>query len=204
LNRQVAITDPNNIVIQRNVYDANGNVIKKIDAKGVQSGSTDQARYGWIHTYDLANRLVTTADPMLATNGQFTKQYRYNIAGETLTEIDALGNETVYAYDQAGRLVSVTDPLGIQTAYGYDKAGNKLFMVDGRGKVTRYRYGSFGVMREAINADSQAIRYQYDLVMNTVLQVDRNGNHIRYTYDARNLLTSNSEEANKRLHTIHL
>jgi YD repeat-containing protein len=190
----VTVTDPYQVVIQKNIYDANGNVIKKMDAKGVLSADTDADRYGWLYTYDLANRLVKAVDPELAARNDpnaWTTKYKYNPAGETVEETDALGNTYVYTYDNAGRLTKVTDPLGVSTTYLYDKAGNKVFMIDGRGKVTRYTYGAFGLLKEVKNANNKTIAYLYDLALNVAVMIDRKGYHTRYSYDNRSLLSVN-------------
>lgn len=193
LNRLVTTTDAYNVVINQNVYDANGNVVKKMDAKGYLSAANDADRYGWTYTYDLANRLTKSIDPELASQNipeLFTATYQYNAAGEKIAETDALHNTTMYDYDAAGRLVQVTDPLGNTILYSYDYVGNKLYMVDGRGKTTQFAYGAFGILIEAINADDKKMQYGYDLALNVTVMIDRNGNHTRYTYDNRNLMLS--------------
>ncbi|QJD85852.1 RHS repeat protein [Cohnella herbarum] len=203
LNRLINTTDAYGTIINENVYDANGNVIKKIDAKGFLSSSNNAARYGWLYTYDLANRLIQTVDPELAAKNNpalFKAMYRYNAAGEQTEETDALGNKTAFVYDEAGRLVQVTDPLGIVIRYGYDNAGNKLYMTDGRGKTTQYAYGTFGLLTQVTNADHKTIQYSYDLGLNLAVMIDRNGNHTRYTYDNRGLLlTKTVDETSDRI-----
>ena len=203
LNRLITTTDAYGTIINVNVYDVNGNVIKKIDAKGYLSASNDAARYGTLYTYDLANRLIQTVDPELAAKNNaalFKAVYRYNAAGEQTEEIDALGNKTTFGYDAAGRLVQVADPLGIATTYGYDSIGNKLYMTDGRGKTTQYTYGAFGLLTQVTNADRKTIQYSYDLGLNLAVMIDRNGNHTRYTYDNRDqLLTKTVDETDDRI-----
>ncbi|MFE5319172.1 RHS repeat-associated core domain-containing protein [Paenibacillus sp. NPDC056579] len=183
LNRLTITIDPYNTVIQLQLYDENGNVVKKVDAKGYQSANSDDERYGMVYEYDLANRLVKQTDPE-----QSIRKYQYNVAGQKVKETNGLDQSTLYAYDAAGRLVKVTDPLGVEVTYGYDNAGNKLHMTDGRGKVTQYSYNALGWMKEATNAASLSIHYQYDLAGNVAGMIDRIGNHTVYTYDSRNLL----------------
>jgi RHS repeat-associated protein len=192
LNRLVMIKDAYEVVIRKNIYDVNGNVIKVMDAKGYLSASTDEARYGTEYSFDLANRLSGMIDPEIAEKapGKYTFRYEYNSIGQKTKETDALGNITQYEYDDAGRLIRVIDPLGVETTYAYDKAGNKLYMVNGRGKATRYRYGAFGLLKEVINAKGESMKYRYDLGLNVALKIDRKGNHTEYTYDHRNLLLS--------------
>ncbi|WP_158301673.1 RHS repeat-associated core domain-containing protein [Paenibacillus mesophilus] len=195
LNRLVTVTDPYNKVVTRNVLDVNGNAVKKIDAVGYQSANSDEERYGWTYTYDLANRLVRVLDPELAAKNKpelSTWTYRYNPAGEKIKETNALGHSTSYAYDGAGRLLQVTDPQGVSVAYSYDRAGNKTGMTDGRGKATSYTYGAFGLLRSATDPTRKPIVYRYNLALSVAEMTDRNGNHTVYAYDNRNLLTSRS------------
>ena len=64
----MTVTDPYGVVVSGKEYDANGNVIKEIDAKGYLAGA-----YGIQYTYDLANRLIAVSD---REGG--TKKYDYN------------------------------------------------------------------------------------------------------------------------------
>ncbi|THF72581.1 RHS repeat-associated core domain-containing protein, partial [Cohnella fermenti] len=183
LNRLVTVKDPYDVVVTQNIYDENGNLAKKLDAKGYLSGSTDKERYGVVYTYDLANRLIKVVDQENAATS-----YRYNTVGEKIQETNALEQSYSYEYDNAGRLTRVTDPNGISFAYSYDLVGNKLDMTDGRGKVTLYRYGAFGLLLENVNPANQATSYRYDRGLNLSEITDGNGHHTRYSYDSRNLL----------------
>lgn len=191
LNRLDMIIDAYQKVINKKIYDANGSVIKDIDAKGYLSADTDDARYGTLNEYDLANRLVKTVDPEIqkykdAT--KFTVKYSYNPVGEMISQTDALGYTTSYQYDNGGNLLKVIDPKHVTTSYSYDREGNKLYMTSGRKKVTSYQYGAFGKLEKVTDADNKGIGYQYDLNGNIALMIDKNGNHTIYNYDNRNLL----------------
>jgi len=188
LNRPVTVTDAYNKVISSKVYDANGNIIKEIDAKGYLSADNDEARYGTLYTYNLANLLTTKSTPEAAEKDKYSIKYAYNQYGEVIKQTDSLGNATTYEYDAAGRLTKVTDSLEIATKYSYDKQGNKLAMTDGRGKLTRYSYTAFGKLKSVINPDSKATSYKYDLLGNTACVTDKNGNNTIYTYDNLGLL----------------
>jgi RHS repeat-associated protein len=193
LNRLVEVIDPYGAAVTRYAYDENGNMVKKMDALGILSGATDEARDGWVYEYDLANRLVKETDPELAAfhdPAWFSAAYRYNPAGELVEQTDALGHVTRYAYNQAGLLVSVTDPLQVTTAYSYDRAGNKRTMTDGRGKTVSYGYGSFGLLLEAVNAAGRRETYRYDLALQAAVVQDGNGYHTRYGYDNRGRMLS--------------
>jgi RHS repeat-associated protein len=188
LNREENVTDACSVIISRKLYDKNGNMIKAIEAKGYLSASGDDARYGTVYTYDLANRLTGMAKPEAAAQGKTTETYKYNVFGEQIKVTDALGNATAYEYDNGGNLVKVTDALGITTTYGYDKAGSKLYLTDGRGKTTNYSYNSLGKMSSMTDAENRTVSYQYDLAGNLACVTDRNDTVTLYTYDSRNLL----------------
>ncbi|MFD1908589.1 RHS repeat domain-containing protein [Paenibacillus rhizoplanae] len=71
----------------RKIYDANGNIVKSIDAKGYAAGETDESRYGTIYHYDLGNRVTAAVDPVLASKNstsKFTTAYQYNIHGNLI------------------------------------------------------------------------------------------------------------------------
>ena len=51
LNRLKTVTDAYNKVISCNVYDANGNIIKTMDATGYLSANDDASRYGTEYCY---------------------------------------------------------------------------------------------------------------------------------------------------------
>ncbi|EMS70409.1 RHS repeat-associated core domain-containing protein [Ruminiclostridium cellobioparum] len=188
LNRLQTVTDAYNKVISRKVYDANGNIIKEIDAEGYQSAGDDESRYGTIYTYNLANMIVSYSTPEAEEKNEISIKYTYNQYGEVIKQTDGLGSTISYEYDATGNLTKVTDALGTVTKYSYDKQGNKLTMTDGRGKLTRYAYTAFGNLKSVINADNQTQTYKYDLEGNTVCVTDKNGNNTLYTYDNRGLL----------------
>ncbi|WP_173138072.1 RHS repeat-associated core domain-containing protein [Paenibacillus tritici] len=191
LNRLVLTKDPEGTVISKNIYDANSNITKKIDAKGYAAGSEDNSQYGNVYQYDLANRLIAFIDPELAAqngNSKFTTKYQYNIYGDMVSQADALGNLMQYEYNNAGHLIKVIDGEQVEVTYGYDRIGNKLFMKDGRGKLTQYRYGSFGVQQSVTDASNQSIGYKYDLALNKILMTDQMMRDTTYEYDNFNHL----------------
>lgn len=188
LNRVVTVIDSYDRVINKKVYDANGNVIKEIDALGYLSADNDDSRYGTLYTYDLANRLIAKATPEAAAQNKVSSRYEYNQYGEVVKQTDGLGNTYTYDYDAAGKLIRVIDPLGVATKYSYDKQGSKLTMTDGRGKLTKYNYTAFGKLKTVINPENKEIRYKYDLNGNTACITDENGSNTVYTYDDKGLL----------------
>ena len=187
LNRLRTVTDAYEKVISRRVYDANGNIIKEIDAEGFQAAGEDEARYGTVYAYNLAGLIVSKSTPEAAEKNKLSIKYTYSQYGEVIKQTDGLGSTTSYEYDAAGNLIKVTDAMETATKYSYDKMGNKLTMTDGRGKLTRYAYAAFGNLKSVINADNKTQTYKYDLEGNTACVTDKNGNNTIYTYDSRGL-----------------
>ncbi|PYG87917.1 RHS repeat-associated protein, partial [Ruminiclostridium sufflavum DSM 19573] len=184
LNRQKTVTDAYNRVISCNVYDANGNIIKTIDASGYLSGNDEASRYGTVYSYNLANMVTEKSTPEAVKENTYTEKYEYNQYGEVIRQTNSLGEATAYEYDEAGRLTKVTDPLKVTTKYSYDKLGSKLSMTDGRGKLTRYSYTAFGMLKAVTNPDGKTESYKYALSGKLACVTDKKGNKTLYTYDS--------------------
>lgn len=90
-------------------YDAYGNVLQSVDANGVVS----------TNTYDARQRLTATT-----TAGQ-TTTYQYDLAGQLIKVTPPDGASMTMRYDAAHRLVGVTDALGNSITYTLDGAGNR-------------------------------------------------------------------------------
>ena len=90
-------------------YDAYGNVLQSVDANGVVSSNT----------YDARQRLTATT-----TAGQ-TTTYQYDLAGQLIKVTPPDGASVTMRYDAAHRLVGVTDALGNSISYTLDGAGNR-------------------------------------------------------------------------------
>lgn len=189
MNRLSVTKNPNGTVVQKLLYDENGNVVKTIDAKGYASASTDSARYGTVYTYNQANMVaqITTAEGN-------TTMYAYTAQGDVKSVTDGENNTTSYTYDSAGRVVSATNAEGETTSYTYDLAGNQTKMTDGLGHETHYGYGAFGMLLSVTDALDREIQYGYDVEGNLTQMTDRGGSVTTYGYDNRGNLTSKSAD----------
>jgi RHS repeat-associated protein len=217
------VTDPRNLVTsyQRNglgdltqlvspdtgtansTYDANGNLLTRIDSRGVQatyvyddinrmtsaiytqSGQT-ALNYGW--TYD-------------QTGGEFT-----NGIGRLTTATSPSGN-TKYGYDTFGRLTTAIQTVGtavLITRYGYDLAGNVTRITYPSGRVLTIQYDaglpvSMSLAKDASSAAQPLISniqfepfggvrsWQMQMNSGTKLQervYDTYGRLVRYPLDA--------------------
>jgi RHS repeat-associated protein len=104
-------------------YDAIGNLISQIDAKG----RTTQKRY------DELNRLIIDID---ADN--FQTRYSYDSRDNLLTVTDANNNTHTLTYDQLGRKLTEARPMGQTITYTYDPNGNLTERLSPNGAIRKY------------------------------------------------------------------
>jgi len=64
MNRLLQVTNAAGIVVERNIYNTAGEIIKKIDARGYLAAANDNDRYGVEYGYDPGGRLryITTPE----------------------------------------------------------------------------------------------------------------------------------------------
>lgn len=122
MNRLSVTKNPDGTVVQKLLYDANGNVIKQIDANGYASGLTDNTRYGTTYTYNEENLVEQITTP----EGN-TTTYTYTARGDVRSVTDGTGGVTSYIY-YTDEVTHVIDPLGNMTQYSYDLAGNRTWV----------------------------------------------------------------------------
>lgn len=138
-NRLITIKQPNGQVEKRYVYDAKGRLVKEINAKGYQSASTDEERYGTIYTYNAVSWLIEKREPVREEKNNLlyhVTRYVYDKVGNKTEEKRGIDYVTVteeprdyhtiyFKYDRCNRLVTVKDKLGAAMEYAYDSLGNK-------------------------------------------------------------------------------
>ena len=98
----------------RSTYDANDHLLETIypdggiwkekhDAEGclVTEEMPDQ---NVVHTvYDSMDRILKQTD----TDGKTIREYEYDLKGNVIWEVDALGQDKCFRYDEAGRMTGV-------------------------------------------------------------------------------------------------
>lgn len=141
-------------------------------------------------------------------------RYEYDMAGDLIYVIDALGNPYTFAYD-AHHMVRHTDRNGLSFYYEYDKSpkgDRRVVHAWGDGDLYNYRFHYFDELNERritdslghvsiVKLDEQGLPiseidplggmtiYEYDEVGRTSAVVDPAGNRTQYQYDERgNLL----------------
>ena len=125
-------------------------------------------------------------------------QYRYDAAGQTIAEIDALGRVTKFIYDRVGRLVETIAPDSTpsdldnpRTRTEYYTDGLVKATIDERGNRTEYRYDAAGRQTEVIYADSTPgtlsdnprTKYVYDNAGQQTSVTDALNHTTSYVYD---------------------
>ncbi|MCP3938921.1 MAG: RHS repeat protein, partial [Actinomycetia bacterium] len=195
----------------RNEYDAEGRLIRHIDAFGkVVEISHDRELRREVVTnrlgasreleYDARGNVVREADELgNATTRTFdgsnnllsetnplghTTVRTYTANGDLETLTDPLGNVTRYTYDSRGQTLTVTDPRGGVTTRSYDDRGNLTQSTDALGNVTTFTYDDAGNLLTRIDPAGQSTSFAYDSFGNRTRATDALGNTTDSTYDA--------------------
>ncbi|HVJ61263.1 MAG TPA: putative Ig domain-containing protein, partial [Tahibacter sp.] len=121
------LIDARNIRVQRNEYDADGRLVKSIDADG--------KAIAFDHAIDERTERVKN-------RRGFETMYTYDDQGYVLTETNALNQTTHHTYDPDGNELTRKDPLNRTTAWTYDIYGNRLAETNHLGETTRSEYGA--------------------------------------------------------------
>ena len=175
------------IVIEAYKYDANGNVLKKVDGeaynKAFDSAVTGKksvvvealidSAYGVEYTYNLANKLETIKNPeFTGVNGRgYNQKYTYDGLGRKINESTAHGvNKTLQIKDIAAP-VQVSSLYYSNTKYLYDGVNRKLdvLVTDNVDDPTTTEY--------------KLMTEYYDYAGNIKTSVDANGNETIYEYN---------------------
>jgi len=206
----VGIEDPLGRQAARNEYDAEGRLVRHVDAAGKvtelehdvdgrREVVTDREGRSRILEYDERGNVVRETDE----EGHLTTR-TFDARGNLLSETDALGNTTARTYDAANLPATVTDPEGHTTTYGYDAharvtsvtdprgnrwtaaydaAGNRTATTDPLGNVTTFEHDGSGNLIEVTDAEGGVTRYEYDAAGNEVREIDPLGNAIERGFD---------------------
>jgi RHS repeat-associated protein len=115
----------------------------------------------------------------------FTTTYRFNAAGFTVSQTDALGQATTYSYEPAtNHLLSVRDPLGRTTSFTYDADGNVLTVTGADGHARAFTYeAAVGRVRSVTDALGHTVELRYDARGNVRTVVDARGRETTFDYD---------------------
>jgi RHS repeat-associated protein len=135
--------------VKRTTYDADGNVLSKIDGLTHTLAS---------YTYDGLNRQSTSTDGLARTT-----TYTYDRVNRLTTDVDPLNKVTAYTYDSGGRLIATSYSDGSPSeTYTYDADGHLLTMVDGTGTTTSV-FDSLHRLIQQTDGAGHVVGYGYDL-----------------------------------------
>ena len=182
--------------ITRTGYDAVGNVVSIIDARG------NETTMG----YDARDRLITVTSPAPDAQGLGAKSVtrrEYDANGNLTALIDPRGSaagtpyKTTYEYDRLNRKIKTTDAEGNVTSMTYDRADQIVTTRDGRLNAsgaaaslftTKAIYDAVGRVTSIIDADGKTSSTTFDEVGNVLSTTDRLGRTTRFAYDNANRL----------------
>ncbi len=173
--------DTRYIVIEAYKYDANGNVLKKVDGEAynkvydsaVAVKDLIDSAYGVEYSYNLANQLETIKNPEFtgATGRNYNQKYAYDGLGRKVNEVTAHGvNKTLNIKDQAAPK-QVSSLYYSNTRYLYDDVNRKLDVwvkdnVDNPTSkeytlMTEY-YDYAGSNKNSVDANGKLTSYEYN------------------------------------------
>jgi RHS repeat-associated protein len=194
-----------------NYFDANGNIVKMVDANYARL--TEAERKGVTFTYTVRDKVRTQTD--LA--GHVTS-YTYYIDGSTKSVTGPRGNSgqyppadftLTYHYDDLNRIVCAdlppkgADSGPVTISFDYDARGNLLKRVEADGSETSYTYHPRNwVESETVRGDEAfyTVSYQYDRTGNVVETTDRRGKQTNKRYnELGQLITIQYPAGNKTL-----
>ncbi|MCX7749287.1 MAG: DUF6531 domain-containing protein, partial [Clostridia bacterium] len=173
MNRLVEIRNSLGHVVEKNKYNAAGDLIEKTDAleKSIE------------YTYYAAGRIKEILTPGAKQKGRPSQEYTYDALGNITGIKDGEGNYTSHILDLWGRVTEIQKPDGSSEKYSYDYAGNISASIDGNGSRTEYVYNSMNLLARIIDPAEGEIRYQYDLQGRLARKTDRNRKTIEYKYN---------------------
>ncbi len=205
------IVGPLGVKALRNEYDAEGRLVRHVDAFGkvIELGHDRAARREVVTNrlgasrvleYDARGNVVRETDELgevtvRAFDGRGnllfetdplgrTTTYTYTAGDDLETLTDPLGHVTRHTYTSRGRLLTVTDQRGGVTTNVYDSRGNLIRITDALGKVTTFSYDAAGNLLTTTDALGHVAGLEYDAFGNQTRKIDALGHEAISTYDA--------------------
>jgi len=189
-----SIQEPGAILPEYDAYDAVGRLISKVDGSLANGGTLTER--------DFAHRIEKHRD---ALNRMTSVEY--DIFGNVVRRINALGSETKYVFADArfrDKPTTVTDAEGGITRYHYNPQGLADKVTDANGHATSYTYNATGQLLTETDALGRAMSQTYDSQGNLLTRTDRGGNTTSFTYDSSgNVLTEHSPLGNENRYTYN-
>lgn len=190
-------------------YDAASNPVTKTDARGhatvfeyhpstgallaryacgtvpAAACPTDTSVEKTAYTYDpLTGQLLTVTEAVGKPGLQRTTTFQYDVMGNRVAVIDALGNTSAFTFDAVGRKLSETHPLGRATAYEYDSMDRLAAVTDALGGQSLFTYDENGNKTVHRDARLNSTAFAYDAADRLTTTTDAAGGIERFGYDA--------------------
>jgi RHS repeat-associated protein len=193
-------------------YDAELNLVKKVDALGRES----------LYTYD-SNRNLLSLEEKIGQNSLGVETFTYNTFRQVLTHTDRMNGVITNTYDAYGNLLTTKDPLNNVTTLEYPTTNNKGLptqIKDARNNITKFKwFANSGLLEEIEDPYGKKTNFTYDARGRTntitnplghvtdynyfddtqrkVEMVYPNLDKITYKYDIRRMLESVTDERGK-------
>ena len=168
-------------------YDpANGNLLSSYacGAVAIPDCTTDPDVLRTSYVYDpTTGQLLTVTEAAGHPSLERTTTYQYDVDGNNVAVIDALGHLSTYAYDGVGRKMSENHPLGRAVAYEYDEMDRLIAVIDALGGIAQYVYDSNGNKIEHWDANGVRTSFGYDAKNRLIRRTDALGHNEEYCYD---------------------
>jgi RHS repeat-associated protein len=214
-HRMLTATDAGGVTYLTNEFDADGRVIRQLDAaKNVRTFAygagtttyTNNRGDDTIFAWDDQHRITKVTD---ALGG--VEQFGYDAAGNTIRHSDQEGRVTRYEYDSRGDVTTETSPTGVVTHYTYTATGMLSSTTDGLGRTTVYDVNDRGFVTAAHLPDGSSVSLGYTAAGDlatltdqagkvTTFAGDTHGNVLSVT-DALGQSTASTYDASGRLLT---
>lgn len=157
------------------VYDGE-RVVRATGSGGFFSGSLE---------YDDENHITYWTNSL----GQRT-EFHLNELGQTVREVDPVGNEVHSEWDEYDRLIARTDELGRRARYERDEHGNLTRVTRPDGSQTVFEYNDLRLPVTIVAPDGTISRREYDERGNLTRVLDPAGAATSFDYDRSGHLTS--------------
>ena len=122
------------------------------------------------------------------------KTYEYDIKGNLIKVISALGHVTSYSnYDNSGRVGRTVEPNGRISDYVYNSRGWLIQSKVNSGatqRVKNFTYDASGLLTKVTRADGSLLNLYYDSAQRLIKATDSNNKKKTYTYDLASNITS--------------
>ncbi len=157
-------------------FDRNDNCIQ-IEAPGI---TVD-------HTYDHADRLVTTTKKYIE-GSSVTTRAAYDAFDRLASSKDRYGNETQYVYDAFSRCTGISYPKNetgfcLREQFDYDLLGNCRTVKNQKGEVTWYRYNGNNQLISVRYPDLAVEEFLYNKQGRLHRKLNTNNTATTFTYD---------------------